>query len=130
MIGTVVTDLIEETRRRIGQAAPASIDAVRDAGAPLVSMSDEVFEQHVALKRFLNRHLYRHEEKLAMTEKVQTIIEDLFAVYMEDPKSMPEEYAVAAGGQDSAAGRARVIADFIAGMTDRYAIAAHAQLGD
>ncbi len=124
MIGAVVTDLIEETRRLIDEAGPNSIDDVRDAGRPLVSMSKLVHEQHVALKGFLNRHLYRHEKKLAMTEKVQVIVEELFAAYMHDVRLMPDEFSNAASSLDEA-GRARVVADFIAGMTDRYAIAAH-----
>ncbi|MGI9238710.1 MAG: deoxyguanosinetriphosphate triphosphohydrolase [Woeseiaceae bacterium] len=124
MIGTVVTDLIEETRRRIEQAGPASIDDVRDAGQPLVSMSDKIYTQHAALKKFLNRHLYRHEKKLEMTQKAQTMIEELFAAYMEDVGLMPVEFAESAASAERP-GRARVVADFIAGMTDRYAIAAH-----
>ena len=124
MIGTVVTDLIEETQRNIERLAPTSIDDVRNAGEPLVSMSGPVYEQHVALKRFLNRHLYRHEQKIAMTEKVQIIIEELFAAYMNDVRLMPPEFGDAAADLDKP-GRARIVADYIAGMTDRYAIAAH-----
>lgn len=124
MIGTVVTDLIEETRRRIDEERPASIDDVRDSGKPLVSMSDSGFELHVSLKRFLNEHLYRHEQKLEMTGKVQVMIRDLFTAYSEDVRRMPQEFAIAAASLDDA-GRARVVADYIAGMTDRYAIASH-----
>ena len=124
MIGTVVTDLIEETRRRLEKEAPESIDDVRSAGKPLVSMSDRVYEQHASLKRFLNEHLYRHEQKLEMTRKVQVMVEDLFDAYSKDVKRMPPEFADAAASLDEH-GRARVVADYIAGMTDRYAIAAH-----
>ncbi len=124
MIGTVVTDLIEETRRRIDEQQPRSIDDVRNAGTALVSMSDAVYEQHVSLKKFLNKHLYRHEKKLEMTRKVQVVIRELFAAYSADVQLMPEEFAAAAADEDEA-GRARVVADYIAGMTDRYALAAH-----
>ncbi len=124
MIGTVVTDLIEETQRRLEKERPESIDDVRNAGKPLVSMSDSVYEQHVALKRFLNEHLYRHEQKLEMTRKVQIMVKDLFTAYSEDVQRMPPEFADAAASLDEH-GRARVVADYIAGMTDRYAIAAH-----
>lgn len=124
MIGNVVGDLIEETRRRLKAAAPASIDDVREAGKPLVSMSDAMYEQHVSLKRFLHQHLYSHEKKLAMTRKVQAVIKDLFFAYMEDENRMLPQFAAAAGNAKGAA-RARVVADFIAGMTDRYAIAEH-----
>ncbi len=124
MIGTVVDDLIESTRRRIDDAAPKDIDDVRDAGEPLVGMSDGVDEQHRALKTFLNRHLYRHEQKLEMTRRAQGIVSDLFNAYSSHVSLMPPEYAEAAASLDER-GRARVIADYIAGMTDRYAIAAH-----
>ncbi len=124
MIGTVVTDLIEETRRRLEKECPESIDDVRNAGKPLVSMSDHVYEQHVSLKRFLNEHLYRHEQKLEMTRKVQIMVKELFTAYSEDVQRMPPEFADAAASLDEH-GRARVVADYIAGMTDRYAIAAH-----
>lgn len=129
MIGMVVTDLIEETRRRILDAAPESIDDVRAASKPLVSMSDEVYEQHLSLKRFLHQHLYRHEKKLAMTLEAQAIIRDLFTAYMNDVGLMSPQFAVAASGLDGAR-QARVVADYIAGMTDRYAIAAHRKLAD
>ncbi len=124
MIGSVVTDLIEETRRRIKAVAPQSIDSVRDAGVPLVAMSDAMHEQHTALKKFLHKHLYSHEKKLAMTREVQAIVKDLFTAYMDDASLMPEEFTEAARNAEGSE-RARVVADFIAGMTDRYAIAAH-----
>jgi dGTPase len=127
MIGAVVSDLIEETRNRIRAAAPGSIDDVRNAGKPLVSMSDAMYEKHVSLKKFLHKHLYRHEQKLEMTRKVQAMVQDLFATYMEDVNRMPAQFATAASVVEDA-GRARVVADFIAGMTDRYAIAAHETL--
>ena len=127
MIGTVVTDLVEESRRRLADAKPTSINDVRDAGGRLISMSDEIHEQHLAMKKFLNRHLYSHEQKLEMTARAQRIVEELFAAYSKDVGRMPTEYADAASSLDGAA-RARVIADYIAGMTDRYAIAAHESL--
>jgi dGTPase len=124
MIGLVVSDLIEETRRRLVAAAPASIEDVRNASTPLASMSEPVYEQHAALKKFLHKHLYSHEQKLEMTRKVQAIIKELFSAYMDDEDRMPDEFANAARCADGAE-RARVVADYIAGMTDRYAIAAH-----
>jgi dGTPase len=127
MIGAVVTDLIEETRRNIENANPASIDDVRNAPKALVSMSAAMYEQHAGLKSFLMKHLYSHERKLEMTRKVQALIKALFTSYMGDVALMPEEFAIAAGGGDDAA-RARVVADYIAGMTDRYAFAAHEAL--
>jgi dGTPase len=127
MIGAVVNDLIEETRRRIAAASPGSIDDVREAGQPLVSLSDAMYEHHLSLKQFLTKHLYRHEQKLAMTRKVQAIVQDLFSAYMDDAKYMPEQFAKAASSADGPT-RARIVADYIAGMTDRYAISAHEAL--
>ncbi len=127
MINTVVTDLIDQTRANILAVAPQSIDDVRRAGKPLVSMSDEVYEQHVGLKRFLSEHLYRHEKKLEMTAKVQAILKDLFKTYMTNISKMPQQFSAAAKSQDES-GRARVVADYVAGMTDRFAIAEHERI--
>jgi dGTPase len=127
MIGTVVTDLIEETARQLEASGVQTIDEVRQAGRPLVNMSTPVYEQHVSLKRFLHRHLYGHEQKLEMTRRAQKIIEDLFEAYSADLSLMPEEFAARAQCEDPSR-RARVVADYIAGMTDRFAIKAHEAL--
>ena len=129
MIGAVVTDLVEETRRRLEEAQPASIDDVRDAGRVLVSMSDAMHGQHLSMKKFLGQHLYSHEQKLEMTARAQRIVEDLFTAYSDDVERMPRQYADAAVSLEGAE-RARIIADYIAGMTDRYAIAAHGTITD
>ena len=128
MIGTVVNDLIEETGRRLDEAGVASIEDVRAADGPLVGMSPAIHEQHVALKGFLHEHLYGHEQKLEMTRRAQQIVHDLFAAYSEDVTRMPEQFAEQAARRDKA-GRARIVADYIAGMTDRYAMNAHEALG-
>ena len=127
MIGKVVTDLIDETQRQLDAAGVRSIDEVRNAGKPLVSMSPEIHEQHVALKRFLHRHLYSHEQKLEMTRRAQRIIEDLFAAYWADHSLLPPDFGDRAVNLDEHE-RARLIADYIAGMTDRFAISAHEAL--
>jgi dGTPase len=127
MIGTVVTDMIEETQRRLDSSGVQSIDDVREAGGPLVAMSPAVREEHEALKRFLRKHLYGHEQKLAMEERAQQIIEELFEAYSADLSLMPAEFADRAAELDDR-GRARVVADYIAGMTDRFAIKAHEAL--
>ena len=84
-------------------------------------------EQHLTLKQFLHRHLYGHEQKLEMTRRAQQIIDDLFSAYTRDVTRMPPEFAAAAA-REGDAGRARIIADYIAGMTDRYAMKTHAAL--
>ena len=127
MVGTVVTDLIEQTSRNLAQTAPASIDDVRSAGRALVAMSEGVYEQHLSLKKFLNAHLYQHERKLEMMSRVQAVLRALFERFINDNSLMPKEFSEAAREQDEA-GRARVVADYIAGMTDRFAIAEHERL--
>jgi dGTPase len=86
-----------------------------------------MYEQHMSLKRFLHEHLYSHEQKLAMTREVQAMVQDLFSVYMDDVGTMPDQFARAARSAAGSA-RARIVADYIAGMTDRYAISAHESL--
>ena len=127
MIGTVVTDLIETTKSNIDAVGPSSIDDVRKHGKALVSFSNETYEQHVALKRFLQKHLYSHEKKLEMTRRAQRIVRELFELYLADLQLLPEDFSGRAAGDDQA-GRARVVADYVAGMTDRYAIAEHERL--
>ncbi len=127
MIDTVVTDLIENTQRNIEAADPQSINDVRKADTAMVLLSDEIYEQHVALKRFLKEHLYSHEKKLEMTYRAQAIVRDLFRIYITDVSRMPDEFCGAAQQQNES-GRARVVADYIAGMTDRYAIAEHERI--
>jgi dGTPase len=124
MIGKVVNDLIKTTRRNLEAAEVGSIDEVRSAGGPLVAMSDGVYEEHLSLKRFLSRHLYRHEKKLEMTRRAQRIVRELFDLYFDDVAEMPAEFSDRTSEGDENT-RARVVADYIAGMTDRYAIAEH-----
>jgi dGTPase len=127
MINTVVTDLIDNTQRHLDEHAPQSADDVRKAGKPLVVLSDDVYEQHVSLKRFLTRHLYSHEQKLEMTHQAQVIVRQLFELYASDVEKMPAEFASRTESEDES-GRARVVADYVAGMTDRYAISEHERL--
>jgi dGTPase len=127
MINVVVTDLIDQTRNNLDAESPQSIDDVRVAGRPLVAMTDEVYAQHMGLKKFLNEHLYRHERKLEMTAKVQAVLNELFASYMTDVTRMPPQFATVAKSQGDS-GRARVVADYIAGMTDRFALAEHERI--
>jgi len=130
MIGKVVNDLIGTTQSNLEATGVRSIDDVRTAGKPLVMMSAEIHEQHQSLKKFLNKHLYRHEKKLEMTHQAQAIIRELFELYTRDATQMPREFAERAAEQ-SEIGHARVVADYIAGMTDRYAISEHGrQIGN
>jgi dGTPase len=129
MIDKVVTDLIDSTTRRLDSLAPESIDDIRAQQDVVVAFSDSVYEQHAALKKFLSKHLYRHGKVRAMTDKAKLMVEVLFERYMSDPGQMPGEFcsrATTNGANEST--KARVVADYVAGMTDRFAIAEHDRL--
>jgi dGTPase len=129
MIDKVVTDLIDSTTRRLDSLAPESIEDIRAQQDVVVAFSDSVYEQHAALKKFLSKHLYRHDKVRAMTDKAKLMVEVLFERYMSDPGQMPGEFcsrATANGANEST--KARVVADYVAGMTDRFAIAEHDRL--
>jgi len=133
LINQVVTDLINTTRSRIQVLSPQSIDGVRQHDAPLVKLSDVMTEQHVQLKRFLRERVYRHYRVLRMTTKAQQVVNNLFAAFMESPELMPPEYQQSAARNfehQGLAGRARIVADYIAGMTDRYAVLEHERMFD
>ena len=128
MINEVVTDLVASSRERITSAAPADIDAVRRHSAPLIGLSEGIREEHLELKRFLRDHVYRHYRVLRMTSKASRVLTDLFNAFMQDINLMPTEHRNAAARFESergGAGRARAVADYVAGMTDRYAILEH-----
>jgi dGTPase len=125
MIGLMVEDLVAQTRANIQAAAPDSAGAVRILDRPLAAFSPERIEQIQELKRFLHERLYRHYRVNRMTTKAKKTLASLFEAFMDDPRLMPRAHASAAHRweQDAGgAGRARAVADYVAGMTDRYAI--------
>ncbi len=116
MINTLVSDLIAETLRNIEAHRPQSLDDVRQA--PLIAaFSDHIREMSGELKSFLHAHLYRHYQVMRMSTKARRIIRDLFSAFMDDRRLLPPQYQ-----HQEQPERARVVADYIAGMTDRYAI--------
>ena len=122
MIGTLVTDLVQHTTQRVQDAAPQNIADVR-AAPPLVGFSDTVQAEQRELKQFLRTHLYQHYRVARMSAKARRIISELFAAFMQDIRLLPpQDQAKAQHDQ------ARAIADYIAGMTDRYAIREHRRL--
>jgi len=129
MIDKVVTDLIDNTSARLASLAPQSIEDIRAQKDAIVVLSDAVYEDHRALKQFLNKQLYRHPKVREMTDRAKLMIEVLFDRYLSEPGQMPNEFRTrATGGDADQAVRARVVADYIAGMTDRFAIAEHERL--
>lgn len=131
MINDLVSDLVEQSRQNLGKATPQSADAVRQHGRPLVAYSPAMARANTELKRLLHRHLYQHYHVQRMTEKAKRVIRELFAAFINTPRLLPTEeqqrLALLAEA-DGDHGRARAIADYIAGMTDRYAIDEHERL--
>ncbi|MEG1832197.1 MAG: deoxyguanosinetriphosphate triphosphohydrolase [Burkholderiaceae bacterium] len=122
MINTLVVDVLAETRARIRSVAPGSLDDIR-AAPPLVAFSAEIRAEADELKRFLFDQLYRHYQVMRMTGKARTIVTGLFDAFMAEPRLLPPDHQ-----QRATADRARAIADYVAGMTDRYAIKEHRRL--
>ena len=121
MLSEQVYDVIRHTRAALAEAAPASADAARAAPAPLVRFGSDMRTQSSALKRFLFANLYRHPQVEATMQAARQIVRELFAAYCADPAQMPASFAARAE-------RERAVADFIAGMTDRFAISEHERL--
>ncbi|WP_114954226.1 deoxyguanosinetriphosphate triphosphohydrolase [Sphingosinicella terrae] len=122
-IGIMVNDLIGETRRRIGGIA--SVEAVRAAGRPLVAFSESLRAEERQLKRFLYARMYDAPEVRAVKERAQRVLAGLFAAYRADPRRLPAEWRPAS---DDRPAILRAIGDFVAGMTDRYAIRRYEEL--
>jgi dGTPase len=122
MINTLVTDLIRQSESNIGSHSPATLEDVRSAPA-MIAYSSGINEQQRALKNFLRIHLYRHFRVLRMSAKAQRIIGDLFGIFMADSRLLPPQFQSLAEHD-----RARAVADYIAGMTDRYAIREHRRI--
>lgn len=123
MINVLVVDLCEQSQQAIANLNPATIDDVRKSPVYLVGFSQAIAEKNLELKQFLLKHLYRHYKVNRMSAKAGRIIEELFSAFIQSPNLMPHEHQQAAK-QD----QARAVADYIAGMTDRYAIREHRRL--
>jgi len=123
MITAMTADLVETSARLIAEAAPVTIDDVR-AAPPLIRFSDAMRAETVALKRFLYANLYRHFQVNRMRVKASRIVRELFEAFLADPVLLPGDYQV----QGDPHKQARKIADYIAGMTDRYAIREHRRI--
>jgi len=123
-IGLMVNDVLAETGRRVeGMASPAD---VRKAGRASAGFSSEMAEAERGLKRFMYDKLYYHPEQMATAAKARTLIAELYAAYAQEPGLMDETWFARLPAHEPQ--RSRHIADYIAGMTDRYAIRCHAQI--
>jgi dGTPase len=129
VIDAMVTDVLAETGRRLNEAAPGEPDELRALGRPVVAFSEAMREKDRALKGFLFEGMYRHYRVNRMGSKVRRVVRDLFAHYLAEPDCLPDEWRDQAVGSDAPTA-GRLVADYIAGMTDRYALAEHHKLFD
>jgi dGTPase len=132
MINHLVSDLIDSSAARLGKSGVRSIAEVRSQPAALIGFSDATRELNYTLKTFLRERLYKHYKVRRMTAKARRVVRDLFDAFFNDAALMPDEHEARTRLElvPGPAGRARVVADYIAGMTDRYAILEHSRLFD
>jgi len=121
MIDVMVTDLITESQRRLAALAPKTADDIRHARAPVIAFSGAMQQNMSVLREFLMERMYRHYSVNRMTSKARQIVRDLFDKFMAEPECMPTEWREMIADMTSLHSRARIIADYIAGMTDNYA---------
>ena len=127
LITRMIDDVIEESERRLATLAPCSADDVRRAGRPLVGFSPSMAAADRAIKDFLLPRMYQHPRIVRIMGDAERVLRDLFTHYTARPQDLPLEWQHGLGAADGGGG-ARVIADFIAGMTDRFALIEHARL--
>lgn len=129
MINALIVDLIQESQSRIQQADLKDLEDVRNAPA-MIAFSADMHKQAVLLKRFLRQNLYHHYQVNRMTSKARRIVKELFEAFMQEPRLLPPDYQVQSRDGDFEQQRvqARKVADYIAGMTDRYAMREHRRL--
>ena len=129
MIGEMVIDLLEETKRRLSDAAPKTADEIRALDHPIADFSEAMHGYDKALKKFLFQNMYRHTKLNRMTSKARRVVKELFGLLIKEPECLPDEWRRKAAAPESVI-TAQVVADYIAGMTDRHAVDEHQQLFD
>ena len=129
MIGAMVYDLTDETRRRLTDAAPDSVEALRGLGRPVAAFSDPMARDLDALRTFLMHRMYRHFRVNRMTVKAKRVIGDLYDEFVAEPQILPPEWFSETDGPGGLQTQ-RVVGDYIAGMTDRFALREHQRLFD
>ncbi len=128
VFGVMVEDVLITSRARLAASSARSAQDIRGLGAPVIQFSDGLFNDLKQIREFLFENMYRHWTVRRMRRKAAMIVVDIFDIFMEDSGMMPPEWKAAAMGDETH--RARVIADYIAGMTDRFALQEHAKLTD
>jgi dGTPase len=129
LINLMIGDLVSETRARILRLHPDNVEAVRALGQPLVAFSPAMAANDRALKRFLFDNMYRHFRVNRMASKARRVVVELFSLLLNEPQCLPNEWRSRAGAP-GAPETARLVCDYVAGMTDRYALTEHQRLFD
>ena len=127
LIDTMVVDLVQETRRRLAEAAPSDADEIRELGRPVVGFSPQVAEPLQELRAFLHERMYSHYKVQRMAGKARRVVHDLFSGLRDRPDRLPADWRARLGEPDEVR-TAQAIADYIAGMTDRFAFDEHERL--
>lgn len=125
-IGAMVNDVVEATSARIAERGIRTVDDFRDADGLIGGFSKDMADNERALKRFMYANLYHHDSQLAAAEAASHVISHLFSAYRDDPNRLPDAWRAKLPVQEPA--RSRHVADYIAGMTDRYALREYARL--
>lgn len=128
LIGVMVDDLLRESRKRLAEDKPASVDELRQAGRPLIAFSAEVQEKLRPVRKFQFARMYRHYRVNRLTSKARRVLRQLFDIYLAEPNLLPDEWRLEVESAQSQSTQARVVADYVAGMTDRYALESHEKL--
>jgi dGTPase len=125
----MVTDVLDQTKRNLTRLNPESVEEIRHASQATVSFSPQMAEHVELLREFLHAKMYRHSRINRICAKARQIVQDLFAFFMKEPSCLPSTwFEMVEACKDDDIGKARIIADYIAGMTDRFAVNEHRKL--
>lgn len=129
LIGVMVDNLLAETQRRLLEADPKTVEDIRGLDHAVVAFSDDFAEQDKGLKRFLFEHMYRHYRVNRMASKARRMVQEMFRLFLDEPNTLPPDWRRKTDGAGTEK-TAIAVADYIAGMTDRFAIEEHRRLFD
>ncbi|WP_171212713.1 deoxyguanosinetriphosphate triphosphohydrolase [Ruegeria sp. HKCCA5426] len=128
VFGVMVSDVIDTSAMLIAESGAQSVEEIRDLGRPVVRFSDGLWAQLKEIRAFLFTRMYRAPSVMEVRAEVSRIVEELFPIYLNDPKQMPERWHADIEAAADETSLARIVSDYIAGMTDRFAIQDHARL--
>jgi dGTPase len=128
LIARMIEDVVAQSSRNLMKLESREAASVRRAGAPVITFSAAMAEADRAIKDFLYPRMYRHRRIMRIMGEAEQVVRDMFAHYVAHPSDLPAEWSAHTGGQTDDAARARHIGDFIAGMTDRFALVEHARI--